>query len=125
MLHPVRNSAAEIKTPQKLIEASLFNPCPPPYTRKFLRNPHASNAISPRLEIPILLRQKRLAVDPNVYKRNEVSFWKRLALNAISRRVNVLNRSTPNRSTAKLPRTEPYTIARFSVSSFTLPALAR
>ncbi len=59
------------------------------------------------------------------YSRNCVSFWKCRARAWISRRVTWRMRSSPKRSTAKLPMTDPYTIARRSTASFMLEAVAR
>ena len=56
---------------------------------------------------------------------NDVNFEKRRARFVISPRFKRASRSTPNCSTAKLPRTDPYTIAQRKVLSVIRPALAR
>src|ERR1700688_124008 len=59
------------------------------------------------------------------YSENCVSFAKCRALACISLRFSERNLSNPNFSTAKLPNTEPYTIARRRAVSFFCPAPAR
>ena len=67
----------------------------------------------------------RLRQDSTHYSLNCVNFAKWRALACISLRFKTRSRSKPNFSTVKLPRTEPYTIARRSVASLKSFAPAR